>query len=94
MKARLLYIVIGGLLFYSSVVTIQAINLHLQIAGLQKIPTIQDIQRRLGCKKIDGRLCEMWNVEGHSETQKLWDDAICQQYADKYINDETMGINK
>lgn len=92
MKAKLLYMVIDGLLFYSVIVTVQVVNLHIQTAGLQKLPSIKDIQRRIGCEKIDGRLCKMWCVEGHSETQEKWGAAICQQYADKYINNETMGI--
>ncbi len=40
----------------------------------QTLPSIEDIQKLVGCEKIDGILGD--------ETQRLWDRAINQQYAD------------
>lgn len=39
----------------------------------QKLPTIQEIQERIGCEKIDG----IWG----EETNRLYDQALCDQYA-------------
>ena len=38
--------------------------------------TIEEVQRLVGCAKIDGKL--------GPETQRLWDRAICNQYAKEY----------
>ena len=40
------------------------------------IPTIEEIQTEIGCEKIDGILGD--------ETQRLWDLAICNQYASEW----------
>lgn len=40
------------------------------------VPSIEWVQEKIGCEKIDGILGD--------ETQRLWDRAICQQYADEY----------
>ena len=44
-----------------------------------KVPTIQEIQKLVGCEKIDGKLCPNWR---ESETQRKWDKALCAQYAE------------
>ena len=41
------------------------------------LPTIQEIQTRIGCTKIDGKLGPGWQ---RSETQRLWDAALCDGY--------------
>lgn len=63
----------------------QNATLRAEIAGLQKLPSISAIQRRVGATP-DGRLGR--------ETQEKWDKAYCQQSADRWINDKTMGIEK
>ena len=41
------------------------------------IPTVEDIQRLVGCEKIDGKI--------GPETLAKWDRAICDQYATQYL---------
>ena len=43
---------------------------------LERIPEIKEIQRLVGCEKIDGKLGR--------ETQTKWDRAIFNQYASNY----------
>lgn len=45
---------------------------HQAETKMQKIPQIEEIQRLIGCEKIDGRL--------GPETQQKWDRAICDQF--------------
>jgi len=54
---------------------------------LQRIPTIEDIQEKIGAKP-DGKLCPQWNDPNHSETQQCWERALGNQYADKYFHTE------
>jgi len=41
--------------------------------ALRPLPTIEEIQHQIGCEKIDG----IWGPE----TDKLYDKALCNQYA-------------
>ena len=45
---------------------------------LDLLPSIMDVQRRLGAK-VDGKLGPCWRK---SETQRLWDEQVCQQAND------------
>lgn len=45
---------------------------------LQRIPSIEEWQERIGCEKIDGKLGPQWYK---SETQTKWDRAVFNQYA-------------
>ena len=47
------------------------------------IPTFRDIQEMVGAEP-DGRICKGWHIPEHSETLRLWELAINQQYADKW----------
>ncbi len=51
------------------------------------VPTIESIQIRLGCEKIDGKLCAGWMIKGHSETQRLWDLAYANESAERYFTE-------
>lgn len=62
--------------------------------GYNTIKTIKEFQYQIGCEKVDGKVCKMWNIPDHSETQEKWEGAIGQQCADVFINDYTMGIRK
>ena len=48
----------------------------------QPLPTIKEVQQRLGCEKIDGILGD--------ETQTLWDLYECDQAARVWLNADTM----
>ena len=45
----------------------------------EPLPTIAEIQQRIGCVKIDGKL--------GPETQELWDKEICNQFASQYFEE-------
>lgn len=45
-------------------------------------PTIREWQRRLGCKKIDGKLGPAWY---DSETQECWEKKLGNQFAKEYF---------
>jgi len=50
-------------------------------SGREYIPSIREIQKKIGCVKIDGII--------GAETLRKWDDAYCEQEwlkeADKYV---------
>ena len=50
-----------------------------------KLPTIEEIQRLIGCETIDGKVSPDWR---HSETQKKWERALCNQFAMEYFKGE------
>ena len=56
--------------------------LEAQVLKLGEIPTIREWQERLGCELIDGKLGPGWKS---SETQRLWDEIIFNQYAAKFM---------
>ena len=39
--------------------------------------------------KVDGKMCQGWHIEGHSETLAAWDKAIGQQYALEFDYEST-----
>lgn len=50
-----------------------------------KLHSIEEIQVAIGAK-VDGKLCKGWGGDpNHSETQRLWDLAYCNQEAAKYF---------
>jgi len=51
------------------------------------LPTIQQIQRAIGCEKVDGKVCCGWANPGHSETQTKWDKAICDKFARRHFKE-------
>lgn len=54
-----------------------------QVALIDEVPTIESIQRSVGAT-VDGKLCRMWNVPGHSETQEKWEYKLGNQSASKW----------
>ncbi len=52
-------------------------------AQVNHIPTFRDIQEMVGAEP-DGKICKGWHIPEHSETLRLWELAINQQYADKW----------
>ena len=52
------------------------------IAGYTYIKSISELQEQVGAEP-DGKICEMWNVPGHSETGEKWNRAYCDQEAVK-----------
>jgi hypothetical protein len=48
------------------------------------IPSVSQLQRIVGCEKVDGKPCKSFHVEDHSETWEKWDDYICNQEARKW----------
>ncbi len=58
---------------------------YIQI-GEPPLPTIVEIQERIGCEKIDGILGD--------ETQAKWDKALCNRAAGIWINKYTMRATK
>lgn len=59
---------------------------HIEL-GEPPLPTIMEIQERIGCEKIDGKLGDSWRT---SETQRKWDKYLCDQEARIWINKYTM----
>ncbi len=55
-------------------------------SGVERpLPTIEYIQKRLGCEKVDGKLCDGWKIKVHSETQEKWDLAYANESAEKFM---------
>lgn len=80
MKKHIIYI---GLLCILSTVIYQK---SVRIVELEReIPTVKEIQKKLGVKE-DG-ICGQ-------ATREAWDLAICQKYADVFINDKTMASRR
>ncbi len=44
--------------------------------------SLMELQEIVGAK-VDGKICKSWNIKGHSETGEKWDKYICDQYAEK-----------
>ena len=51
-------------------------------AGCKRIPTIVEMQKKIGCTKIDGKLGPQWHK---SETQAKWRQAWMKQNPGKYM---------
>ena len=51
-------------------------ELQRQVSELEKLPNIEDMQRRLGCENIDGTL--------GPETQTKWDEAVNAELFNSY----------
>jgi len=47
------------------------------------VPTIRQFQSWLGCKKIDGWLCDGCDTPNHSETRDRWNDHAFDKYYTK-----------
>lgn len=52
------------------------------VKAKSKLPTIEQFQKRIGCKKIDGKVSPDWR---NSETQACWELALGDQYAEPHF---------
>ena len=48
------------------------------------LPDIYQLQRIVGAE-VDGKICDGWLVEGHSETGDKWTEYAGNQMLDKYF---------
>ena len=62
-------------------------NWQLRQTGVVYVPSVIELQKIVGCEKIDGKVSDDWR---NSETQKKSDLYYGQQSADISINKETM----
>ena len=55
------------------------------------LPSLMELQEIVGAK-VDGKICKLWNVPGHSETGEKWDAYMCERYAaeamEPYVEDD------
>jgi len=99
MKTILTTIIVGLLIVYAVGLNLQMDDLEQQADviyaegysdGLLVLPSIEDIQRRVGAK-VDGKVSPDWR---NSETQTKWEAEYCQQAANVQLNNKTMGIKE
>lgn len=69
-----------AIMFSTTAFVSYKIGLEQQNTKQQEIPTIRNMQRILGCEKIDGRLGPCWR---DSETQTKWEEKIIQQHIER-----------